>query len=110
MATDTASPRASHIRGVTVTTLASLAGMVAAVVSSIVTEGAANPATDTLGLYVLAAAILVQLPILQVLGKTGLVAVDVEEFGAKDYLYVAFMTFSLWFVCWTIILTTGTTF
>jgi hypothetical protein len=45
-----------------------------------------------------------------VLGKTGLVAVDVEEFGAKDYLYVAFMTFSLWFVSWTIILTTGTTF
>jgi hypothetical protein len=110
MATDTASPRASHVRGVTVTTLASIAGAVAAVVSSVVTEGAATPATDTLGLYVLAAAILVQLPILQVLGKTGLVAVDVEEFSAKDYLYVAFMTFSLWFVCWTIVLTTGISF
>jgi hypothetical protein len=110
MATDTASPQASHIRGVTVTTLASLAGVVAAIASSILTEGAATPATDRLGLYVLAASILVQLPILQALGRTGLVAVEVEEFGPKDYLYIAFMTFSLWFVCWTILLTTGTTF
>ena len=44
------------------------------------------------------------------LGEAGLVAVDVQEFGAKDILYVAFMTFSLWFVSWTVLLTTGTTF
>jgi hypothetical protein len=38
------------------------------------------------------------------------VAVDVEDFGAKDYLYVLFMTFALWFVGWTVLLTAGTTF
>lgn len=110
MATDTSTPRAAHIRGVTVTTIAALAGVVAAVVSSIVTAGASSPSTSRLGLYVLVAAILVQLPVLQVLGKAGLVVVDVDDFSAKDYLYVSFMTFSLWFLCWAVLLTTGTTF
>jgi hypothetical protein len=110
MSTDTVSPRASHLRSVTVTALASLAGIGAAVGSSLVTAGSASPATDQMALYVLVAAILVQFPVLQLLGRAGLVAVDVEEFGAKDYLYVAFMTFSLWFVSWTILLTTGATF
>jgi len=110
MATETADPRASHIRGLTVTTLASLAGILAAIGSSVVTAGAASPATSTTGLYVLAAAVLLQFPILEALGRAGLVAVDIEEFGAKDYLYVIFMTFSLWFVSWTVLLTTGTTF
>ena len=110
MATETADARASHIRGLTVTTLASLAGILAAVGSSVVTAGAADPATSTVGIAVVGAAIVVQFPILQGLGEAGLVAVDVQEFGAKDILYVAFMTFSLWFVSWTVLLTTGTTF
>ncbi|MFC6940059.1 hypothetical protein ACFQE8_08805 [Salinirubellus sp. GCM10025818] len=110
MATETVDARASHIRGLTVTTLASLAGLLAAIGSSVVTAGAAEPATSQTGLYVLVAAIVVQFPILQALGSTGLVAVDVEDFGAKDYLYVLFMTFALWFVGWTVLLTAGTTF
>jgi acetyl-CoA acetyltransferase len=110
MATDTVDGRASHIRGLTVTTLASLAGLLAAVGSAVVTAGSASPATDQTGLIVLVAAIVVQFPILQALGSVGLVAVDVEDFGVKDYLYVLFMTFSLWFVGWTVLLTTGTTF
>ena len=110
MATDTVDGRASHLRGLTVTTLASLAGILAAFGSTVVTAGSANPATDTTGLFVVVAAIAVQFPILQALGRSGLVEVDVEDFGAKDYLYVIFMTFSLWFVGWTVLLTTGTTF
>ena len=102
MATDTAERRVAHLRGVTVTALACLSGVLAAVVSAAVASGA----TDTLGLYVLAAAVVVQFPLLRVLEKAGL-ELDVEDFGAKDYLYVAFMTFALWFVCWTILLTTG---
>ncbi|WP_254839030.1 hypothetical protein [Natronomonas marina] len=104
MATDTAERRAAHVRGVTVTFLACLAGVVAAVISGSVASGA----TDPLGVYVLAAAIVAQFPLHRALEAAG-VDLDVEEFGAKDYLYVAFMTFALWFVCWTILLTTGTT-
>ena len=110
MATETVDGRASHLRGVTVTTLASLAGILAAVGSAVVTAGAADPATSTIGVAMVAVAIVVQFPILQALGESGLVAVDVQDFGAKDYLYVLFMTFSLWFVSWTVLLTTGTTF
>jgi hypothetical protein len=110
MATETADARASHIRGLTVTTLASIAGILAAIGSSVVTAGAADPATSTTGVVVVVAAVLVQFPILEALGRAGLVAVEVQDFGAKDYLYVAFMTFSLWFVSWTVLLTTGTTF
>ncbi|MFC7176252.1 hypothetical protein [Halosegnis marinus] len=104
MATDTAGRFSPHMRGVTVTALASVMGILAAVGSSVVTAEAATPATDPMGVFVLAGAILVQFPVLQVVG------IDVGEFSTKDYLYVAFMTFSLWFVCWGILLSTGTTF
>lgn len=99
MAADTIDKRASHIRGLIVTMLASVLGAGAAVASSAVASGA----TDLVGVYILAGAILVQFPLLQVLG------IDVDDFSTKDYLYVTFMTFSLWFVCWAILLTTGTT-
>lgn len=95
MATDTVDARRAHVRGVTVTTLATVTGIVAALVSTVVASGA----TDSVAVYVLAGAVLLQFPILQVLG------IDVEEFSTKDYLYVAFMTFALWFVCWAILLT-----
>lgn len=98
MATDTADRWSAHVRGLTVTTLAALAGVAGALASSIVASGAG----DTIGLYVLAGAIVVQFPILRLAG------IDVEDFSAKDYLYIAFMTFSFWFVSWTILLTTGT--
>ena len=104
MATDTAGRFSPHMRGVTVTALASIMGIVAAVASSVVTAGAATPATDPKGVFVLGGAILVQFPVLRAVG------IDVEDFSTKDYLYVAFMTFSLWFVCWGILLSTETTF
>ena len=98
MATETAERRAAHRRGLKVTALACLGGVVAGLVSSSVATGP----SDTLGLAVAAAAIFASMGAMQVVG------VDVEEFSTKDHLYVAFMTFSLWFVVWTILLTTGT--
>ncbi|WP_299235537.1 hypothetical protein [Natronomonas sp.] len=105
MATDTADRRTAHIRGVTVTAIACLAGVAAAVVSSAVAAGA----DDLIGVYVLSGAIIVQFPLHRVAEAAG-VDLDTDDFGAKDYLYVAFMTFSLWFVCWAILLTTGASF
>ncbi|PSQ65502.1 MAG: hypothetical protein BRD24_06780 [Halobacteriales archaeon SW_9_67_24] len=99
MSTETVEERAGHRRSLTVVSLTTLSGIAAAFVSATL----ASAATDTIGLYPLAGAIVIQLPVLRLLG------IDVEDFGIKDNLYVAFMTFALWFVTWTILLTTGAT-
>ncbi|PSP40006.1 hypothetical protein BRD20_04015 [Halobacteriales archaeon SW_8_65_20] len=104
MATDNSGRFSSHMRGVVVTSFACSMGLVAAVASSVVTAGLDAPATSSQALYVLVGAVLVQFPVLSVIG------IDMDEFSAKDYLYVAFMTFALWFISWGILLTTGSTF
>jgi len=98
MATETGERISPHVRSVTVTTLATVAGVAAGVASAFLAGGA----TDATGLIIALGALLAQLPVLQVLG------IDVREFGTKDNLYVAFMTFALWFVTWAILLTSGT--
>ena len=97
MATETVERRAAHRRSLKVTALASLAGVIGGLLSSSFASGP----SDTLGFAVAAAAIFASL------GAMRLVGVDVSEFSTKDNLYVAFMVFSLWFVVWTILLTTG---
>lgn len=99
MATESVDRTSGHYRSVTVTTLACLMGIVTAYVSEFVL--AADP-TANVALYVLVGAILVQFPVLQVAGF------DLDDFSTKDYVYVAFMTFSLWFVTWTVLLTVQT--
>ena len=102
MATEQVSERrSSHLRGVTVTAVSTLAGVGAAVASSAILGVAPK---DQLGLAIVGAFVLVQLPLLQGLG------IDVDDFSTKDYLYVVFMTFSMWFVTWTILLTNSVTF
>ncbi|MFB6302425.1 MAG: hypothetical protein ABEH78_06140 [Haloferacaceae archaeon] len=101
MATETGAGLSDHLRGVTVTTAACLAGTVAAVVSAVVVGTSTAAATDVRALAVLAGFILVQYPVFKVVG------IDVGDFGAKDHLYVAFMTFALWFMTFTILLTAG---
>jgi len=96
MSTETAGRRQSHIRSLVVTATTTLGGAIAGVATFQVTQGP----NDTLGLGVLTIAILLELGAVQVLG------VDVGEFSTKDQLYVFFMTFSMWFVVWTILLTT----
>jgi hypothetical protein len=101
MATETQSGLTGHVRGVTVTTLACLAGIAAAVAASAVVGTGSGAANDPRALAALAVAVAVQYPVLRVVG------VDVADFGAKDHLYVAFMTFTLWFITFAILLTTG---
>ena len=102
MATESVSEqRAAHLRGVTVTAVSTLAGVAAAFATSTFVGMAAK---DQLVLGVVGAFVLVQLPVLQAFG------IDVNDFSTKDYLYVVFMTFSLWFVTWTILLSNGVTF
>ncbi|UIP00494.1 hypothetical protein Hbl1158_03785 [Halobaculum sp. CBA1158] len=100
MATETASGLSDHLRGVTVTTVSCLAGIAAALVCAMAPFLGTSPeaATDTLALVVVAGFVFVQIPLLKLLG------VEVEEFGIKDNLYVAFMTFTLWFIAYGVIL------
>jgi len=86
----------SHLRGLTVTTLASLLGLAAGVGSGALASGPG----DRIGLYLAAAAVIVQIPLYRVAGM------DVDSFGPKEYLYIAFITFSMWFITWGILLTT----
>ena len=97
MATESANGMSAHMRGLTVTTIPAIAGIGAAFVSNAVASGA----TDLLALFVVLAAVVVQLPVLRGIGILD------DEFSGKDYLYVAFMTFALWFVSWGILLTAG---
>lgn len=100
--TETGAGLTGHVRGVTVTTLACLGGVVAAIVAGVVVGTSPEAASDTRALAFLVAAIAGQYPVLKVVG------VDISDFGPKDHLYVAFMTFTLWFITFTILLTSGT--
>lgn len=93
--------RAAHVRGLVVTTVAALAGVAAAVVASVLTAGMGPnaAASSTNAQLTVLAAVVVQLPLFEV-------AFD-EWGGAKDVVYVGFLTFVLWFVTYGIILTTG---
>jgi hypothetical protein len=86
-----------HPRGLTVTTFGSLIGIAAGVAASSLASGAG----DTVGVFLLVGAIAVQIPVYMALGM------NVDDFGAKGYLYIAFITFSMWFISWGILLTTG---
>ena len=104
MATDTATGLSDHMRGVTVTTSACLAGIIAAVVSAFVFGTDASAATGLQPLVVLAAAVFAQFPLLRLVG------VDVADFGIKDNLYITFMTFCLWVITYAVLLTSAVSF
>ena len=97
MATESADGMSSHMRGLTVTTITAIAGIGAAFGSNAIASGA----TDFTGLLVVAVAVLAQFPVLRVIGITQ------DDISTKDVLYIAFMTFALWFVSWGILLTAG---
>ncbi len=96
MATDTADSRRAHLRGITVTAVSALLGIASAFGSYVLASGP----DDTTVVFVLVAAILAQIPVLQATGIK-------PDFSGKDYAYVAFMTFALWFVTLTILFTAG---
>jgi len=88
----------SYVRSVTVTTVATLLGIGAGAGAAFITTAP----DDMTGVLVLAAAIVIQLPLYRVVG------IDVSDFGTKDHLYIAFMTFTLWFITWGILMTAET--
>lgn len=100
MSTETASGLSDHTRGVAVTTIACLAGIAAAFVSAAVFGLSTETAASTEPLLVLAAFLFVEYPLLKLIG------VDVGGFGIKDNLYVGFMTFTLWFISYGVLLST----
>lgn len=105
MSNDPDEARRDHIRSVTITATAAIAGILAAVLSAVVTADlpAADAASDMSAYAVLLLAILIQIPLYRVLGF--------DEFGGgKDVLFIAFMSFALWFVTYGIILTMGVEF
>lgn len=89
--------RWAHIRGITVTSVASLFGIAAGVAASYIAEAP----DDTIGVILFAVAVFFQFPLLRVIG------IEVEGFGVKDYLFITFMTFCFWYVTWAIMMTTG---
>lgn len=103
MATETQAGLSGHVRGVTVTTLACLAGVAASLAAAAIIGTSPEAASDTRALAFLVVAVTGQYPLLKAVG------VDISDFGAKDHLYVAFMTFTLWFISFAILLTTGAT-
>ncbi|WP_435344677.1 hypothetical protein [Haloarchaeobius sp. HRN-SO-5] len=99
---DTGSAESQHFETVTRTALSAGAGVAAAFVSAMLTAGAetaAAAASDQTAQLVVVVAIAIQ-PLLQ-----RLLGVYKDDFGAKDFLFIAFMTFSFWFVTWGIMLT-----
>lgn len=97
MATETTERFTGHTRSVAVTSVTALGGVVAGVASARV----AASATDQLALGIMVGMLFINLAIIRVMG------IDISEFGAKDHLFNAFMTFSLWYVTWGVFLTTG---
>lgn len=84
-------------RSLIVTTGSTLMGIAAGVTAGIYV----NSPGDRLSLIILLGAIVVQFPVYSLLGM------ETEEFGAKGNLYIAFMTFVMWFISWTLVMTTG---
>jgi hypothetical protein len=88
-----------HARGVVVTTICCLAGIAAGVVSAAYVGTTVAAAQSTTVVLVLGAFVLAQYPLYKVIG--------VGDFGVKDNLYVAFLTFTLWFISYTVLATAG---
>ncbi|TKX80569.1 hypothetical protein [Halorubrum sp. SD626R] len=88
-----------HARGVVVTTICCLAGIAAGVVSAAYVGTTVAAAQSTTVVLVLGAFVLAQFPLYKVIG--------VGDFGVKDNLYVAFLTFTLWFISYTVLATSG---
>ncbi|MFB6229052.1 MAG: hypothetical protein ABEH88_10930 [Halobacteriales archaeon] len=97
MSTETGEELDSHIQSLIVIAATTLGGIGAGVATN---TFAAGP-SDQAALVMVGAALAVELVVMQVAG------VEVREFSTKDQLYVTFMTFSMWYVTWTILLSTG---
>ncbi len=88
-----------HTRSVVVTTICCLAGIAAGVVSAVYVGTDSAAAESTTIVLVMGAFVLAQYPLYKIIG--------VSDFGIKDNLFVAFLTFTLWFISYTILATSA---
>ncbi|HJJ89495.1 MAG TPA: 4Fe-4S binding protein [Methanocorpusculum sp.] len=94
-----------HSKRVIRTLIACVFGMVAGVVSYF-TAGTPNLETGTqavpfIGLLILLVAIILQRTLFI------LIRIDLSSLNKKDWFYQAFMTFSMWYISWTVVLSTS---
>ncbi|MDU9376577.1 Ion-translocating oxidoreductase complex subunit B [Methanocorpusculaceae archaeon Sp1] len=94
-----------HSERVIRTLIASLLGLAAGIASYFL---AGTPSAETgvqpdpfLGILILLIAIIIQRTIFL------LIKIDTKKLGKKDWFYQAFITFALWYLTWTIILSTS---
>ena len=96
-----AEKQAEHIERIKRTLIACLLGMCAGIISYL-SGGAPNAQglqnNGLLGIMLMLASIVVQKHLFILLGM------DTSKLGAKDWFYQGFMTFALWFMTWTILL------
>jgi hypothetical protein len=96
--------RAEHIKRINRTLVACfmgiLAGALAFYLSGEIDPITGQQANTMLGVLFLAAAIVFQKYIFAA------IKIDYTELNKKDWFYQGFMTFALWFMTWTILLTT----
>ncbi|MCZ0862762.1 4Fe-4S dicluster-binding protein [Methanocorpusculum vombati] len=97
--------KAEHSERVIRTLIACVLGMIAGIASYFI-AGTPNPETGTqadpfVGVLILLVAIVLQRTIFI------LIRIDTAKLGKKDWFYQAFMTFAMWYLSWTIILSTS---
>ncbi|HJJ99288.1 MAG TPA: 4Fe-4S binding protein [Methanocorpusculum sp.] len=97
--------KAEYSERVIRTFIACALGLIAGIATSAV-AGAPNPETGTqnypgIGIPILLVAIVLQRTIFI------LIRIDTTKLGKKDWFYQAFMTFAMWYLSWTIILSTS---
>ena len=97
MSTETGEELDSHLQSLIVIIATTLGGIGAGVATNTIVAGP----SDQVALAMVGVALAVELVVMEVAG------VDVRGFSTKDQLYVLFMTFSMWYVTWTILLSTG---
>lgn len=95
---------ASHNERILRTVIACMMGILAGI-ASFIFAGQVDLATGSqpnaiIGLLILLAGIVFQRHIFMI------VRIDYTTLGGKDWFYQGFMTFSLWFISWTLLLTT----
>jgi len=93
--------QAAHVQRITRTTVACVAGLIAGVLSFLLAgtpDAAGLQAGASTGILLLAVAIAVQKYLFPLLKA------DTPALAGKDWLFQGFMTFALWFISWTILL------
>ena len=91
----------SNLRSLRATGTSTIVGIVAALVTHLLSSG---PSDILFSIPILIASLFLGLGIMQLLG------VNVSAFSKKDHFYVSFMTFTMWVVTWTLLLTANVSF